>query len=180
MVGGNQSGAPGAALILLSGLPGAGKTTFARALAEAAPACAVDAVESDAIRRGLAKRPAYTPDENARVFTLAEERVRAALHAGHIAVLDATNLHTDDRRRFLRLARTFDIALVAVRLVAPDATIRERLSRPRDGFSEAGFEIVERMRPRVRPFTIPVIVVDTRFSLAPSIAAVLRLAGTAP
>lgn len=177
MVGGNRTGGTGSALVLLSGLPGAGKTTFARALVGAFPAGSVDVVESDAVRRSISPRPTYAQWENARVFREAEERVQSSLTAGRIAVFDATNLHTDDRRRFLRLAKSLQVPVVAVRVVAPDDTLRQRLSRPREGFSEAGFEIVELMRARVRGFTIPVIVVDTRFDIVPSVEAVRVLAG---
>lgn len=163
---------PPGALVLLSGLPGAGKTTFAQTLAERLPHVHV---ESDAIRRALFAEPAYAPSEHAHVFGAAERHAAEALRKGEVVVLDATNLTTRDRRRFLRLAARTGAPLVAVRLVAPEATIRERLSRPREGWSQADLRVYEMMAGRAQGFTIPVVVVDTRFPLRPSIELVARL-----
>lgn len=161
-------------LVLLSGLPGAGKTTFARQLAAILDALHL---ESDAIRFEIAGSPLYTPPESARVFATLERRAAAALEGGQHAIVDATNLTQHDRKRFFRLAARLEVPLVAVRVVAPDAVIRERLARPRDGHSEANVAIYERMAHRAQPFDIPAVVVDTRFLLGPSlqlVAALLR------
>src|SRR5690606_38860613 len=90
-----------AALVLLSGLPGSGKTTFAHAFAERVP-CAV--VESDTIRRSFARNPSYTREESARVFDAVESQAEQALKAGQVVLVDATNLSRADRERFVRLA----------------------------------------------------------------------------
>lgn len=171
MTGGNFP-SRGPVLILLSGLPGSGKTTFARALSQR---IACDHVESDAIRRGLRPAPTYSADESAAVFARAETLAGTALKAGRNALLDATNLSRRDRKRFLDLARRLGRPLIAVRLTAPESTIRERLAIPREGFSQAGVAIFERMRDRGQPFAIPTVVADTRFPLGPAVDLVQRL-----
>lgn len=161
------------ALIILSGLPGAGKTTFAKALAGVLEFAHI---ESDAIRRAAAGVPRYTTAENGVVFRQVEADARAALAAGRHALIDATNLTNKDRKRFLKLAAQTGAALVAVRLVAPDSVIRARLANPREGFSQATTEVYEMMLHRPQQFGVPVVVVDTRFPLAPAIALVRALA----
>jgi predicted kinase len=159
-------------LILLSGLPGSGKTTFAHALLDVLPAIHI---ESDAIRRQLVSNPRYVPAENAAVFGRVESFARKALVRGQHVIIDATNLTARDRRRFVHLAAREAGQLICVRLTAPEATIGERLSRPRTGFSQATLAVYEEMRSCPRPFTTPVVVVDTRFPLGPSISLVGRL-----
>ncbi|MBI5946846.1 MAG: ATP-binding protein [Chloroflexi bacterium] len=160
------------ALVILSGYPGAGKTTFARALVESTGCLHV---ESDAIRRRLFARPTYAPAESARVFAAAESMVEAGLAGNRHVVLDATNLAVRDRRRFVRLAARLDATIVPVRLVATDATIRERLSKARDGFSEATPAVYEAMLGRARGFAVPALVVDSRFGFEPALALVRAL-----
>jgi len=171
MTSGNWAPPP-PALILLSGYPGSGKTTFAHALATVLP---VDHHESDAVRRSLFREPAYTPAESARVFATIESHAAASLRAGRNALVDATNLARGDRRRFERLAERIEAPFIAVRLTAPDEEIRRRLAVPRLGNSQAGLAVYEAMLGRARPFAGPAVVVDTRFDLAPAVALISRL-----
>jgi hypothetical protein len=160
------------ALVLLSGVPGAGKTTFARAL------CAGGGfvhIESDAIRLQLFPAPEYSGREHARVFAVAGARARKAIEGGSRVIVDATNLARSDRRRFVDLAVRTGAVLVGVRMTAPDAVIRERLAGPRDGISQATVAVYDGMRHRAQPFTFPVVTVDSRFTVEPSVALVRRL-----
>lgn len=159
-------------LILLSGLPGSGKTTFAHQLQGRIEA---DHIESDAVRRSIAASPSYSHAESGAVFARVDAAARKALSEGRHAIVDATNLTNRDRRRFFRMAAELGPRLIAIRLTAPEAIIRERIAGPRDGHSQAGVDIYERMRDRPQPLPVPCIVVDTRFSLAPAIDLVLRL-----
>ncbi|WBL36821.1 AAA family ATPase [Tepidiforma flava] len=111
--------------MLLSGVPGSGKTTLAGRLCERLGAVHV---ESDAIRRQLFPEPSYTPAEHGAVFARAEALAADALGEGKVVVVDATNLARRDRRRFLRLGERAG-GVVAVRVTAPEEVVRRRLAR---------------------------------------------------
>lgn len=165
MQNGNLAPAPGA-MILLSGLPGSGKTTFAMSLARQ---LAFEHIESDAIRRSLATMPSYSPGESGAVFARVESLARVAIAAGKHVLVDATNLTARDRKRFVQAASELGARIIAIRITAPEEVIRERLRNPRVGFSQAGVEIFERMKDRPQPFPFPCIVVDSRFDLTPAL-----------
>jgi len=162
----------GPALILLSGYPGAGKTTFAHRLVRVLDC---EHVESDAIRQSIAWQPSYSSSESAEVFRRAEKRISRTLAAGRNALLDATSLTAGDRRRFVRLAEERDAGLVIVWLTVPVDEARRRLSTARKGNSQADIAVYETMHGRAQLVPQPHLVVDTRFPLEPSVALVLRL-----
>ncbi len=157
------------ALVVLSGLPAAGKTTFAAAFATRFGAAVL---ESDRVRRELFPERRYTSAENARVFAEIRERAAARLCEGGTVVIDATNVSRRDRSGFERLAQEHGARYVTVRLTTPESLLRERLAAPRSGASEAGVAVYERMRDRCEPFSTPCVHVDSRYDLDPSLALV--------
>ena len=110
-----------------------------------------------------------------RALAYAEALAAEGLAEGRAVIVDATNLTRRDRRRFLRLGERAG-GVVAVRVTAPEEVVRRRLSRPREGFSQAGVEVFERMAGRAEPLEVPAVVVDTRFDLEPTVALIARLA----
>jgi predicted kinase len=171
MPSGNE---PRPALIILSGLPGTGKTTFALALAALIP---FRHIESDAVRGEIFKRLTFSFNESRIVFADIDRRLKRALAAREVALVDATNLAREHRARLRGFAIAAEARCVEVRLTAPEATVRERLSRPRKGHSRAGFEVYDGMRDGAEASPHPVLTVDTRYPLEPSLRAVLALLG---
>ena len=159
-------------MLILSGLPGTGKTTFAVALAARAP---VVHLESDAIRRELFSVPAYAPAEHARVFRTLEGRAARALAAGRGVIVDATNLVSNERRRFVRIAEAANATIVLVRFTAPEAVIRDRLAVPRVGYSQADVHVYDMMRARANSLRSAAVVIDSRFDFSSSLDLVLHL-----
>ena len=159
------------AVLLLCGLPGSGKTTFAHALLRMVPALHI---ESDAIRREIFPTPKYTNAENRVVFAEVERRAAKGLAARMPVIVDATNLAQPNRNRFHALAERERVPIMVLRLVAPANVVRDRLTQPRNGFSQANVDVYERMAPSVeRPARA--ITVDSRFSFEPTLRLLSRL-----
>ena len=94
---------------ILGGLPGSGKSTYAKALKQREH-CFV--VCPDAIRRalnaGIYPRNSDYQVLEPLVWSLAEEAVTALLRQGHNVAIDGTHLYKASRRRWIDLARSIN------------------------------------------------------------------------
>jgi predicted kinase len=160
-------------LVVLSGLPATGKSTFASRLAELVP-CVV--LESDALRKALVPKPTYTAEESRRVFAAIHALTVELLSGKHTVILDATNLKEAHRGPLHAIARRAKAGLVVVRLTAPERVVRARLSRrdagQRDGASEAGWPVYLRLSAEQEPIAGEHVVVDSSQDMSAFLAAV--------
>ena len=150
-------------LVLMCGLPGAGKTHFALRLAAETP---LQLIESDAARRALTVVPAYNAEENLRVFGACRRLMDELLDNGVPVLLDATNVTERDRAYSYAAAEGRGAEVVVVRVTAPEREVRRRLRRrerglSKDGASDAGWEVYLRLKAREEPVARPHYVVDT-------------------
>lgn len=88
-------------LIVMVGISGSGKSTFANGLKTSRNATVV---ETDAIRLELTGDPS-DQTQNRRVFEVAMNRVRDLLKQGKTTVIDATSLSVKDRRVWIDIAK---------------------------------------------------------------------------
>ena len=116
-------------LVVLVGLPGAGKSTFARQLA---PLIDAVIVESDALRRLLFERPNHADAENKRLFRAIQAVVLRLLLDKRNVIVDATNLRETHRKPYRDIASTTGARLQVVHLTAPENVILDRLAGRRD------------------------------------------------
>jgi predicted kinase len=116
-------------LVLLVGLPGSGKSTFARRLAPL-----IDAVilESDVMRRLLFESPQHGDSESNRLFRAIQAVTLRLLIDHRSVIVDATNLREKHRKPFRDIAATTGARLQVVHVTAPEDVIFERLAGRRD------------------------------------------------
>lgn len=137
-----------AALVMLMGFPGVGKTHCARLLAARLGAAHV---ATDHLRSRLFIAASYTYEENHAVFTVAEALVEELLAEEHVVVLDATNLMARYREPMESVAIRRGVTPLHVLVVADDADARARLAaravaRGDGDHSDADVGVYERMR----------------------------------
>lgn len=154
-IGGPTVAAGTAALVVLMGYPGVGKSHCARSLAARINATHV---ASDQLRSRLFIAPTYADLENRTIFKCVEVLVDGLLAEGHRVIVDATNLLTRYRAATVAAARRRNAPIVFVWVTADEAAIRDRLAQRRvdraaDDHSDADERVYERMRDR--PFEPP-------------------------
>ena len=164
------------ALIIVSGLPGTGKSYFSRKLAERLPSVVV---ESDALRKQLFPTPAYSAEESHRLFCGCHRLIEDLLGSGISVILDATNLVEHHREPLYRIAQRLQAKLILVQVEAPRELVRERLKSRAEGInrednSDAGWSIYQRMKTRVERISRNYFAVDTSRDITPVIDKIVR------
>jgi uncharacterized protein len=138
-------------LILVTGLPGSGKSTVAGRIAEHVNAVVIN---SDTLRRELFPvTRTYDSNETQTVIRETRRRTRELLSEGKTVVLDALFTKQRPRDEYRRLAEELDIPYAIIHVTASEEAIRERLeARPRTGdASEATFEYYLDRKPHFEP-----------------------------
>lgn len=163
-------------LIIVSGLPGSGKSSFSRQLAARLPSAIV---ESDAVRKALYPSPTYGGPESARVFRVCHALIEQLLRQGRRVIFDATNLIERHRERVYNIADKLGVKLIIVLVEAPPEVMRQRLERrhtdrsPADN-SDADLAVHERMMTSAERIGRNHFVVDTSKDVRPAIRKVIR------
>ena len=163
-------------LILVSGLPGTGKSYFSRRLAEQLPSAIV---ESDALRKRLFASPTYSAQESHRLFNACHRLIEELLSKGIPVILDATNLVERHREPLYRIARRLGVKLIIVKVEAPRELVRQRLQGRAEGVdpvdkSDACWSIYQKMRTRVEKIRRNYFAVDTSRDITPVIDKIVR------
>ena len=163
-------------LIMVSGLPGSGKSYFCRRLAERIP---LTILESDSLRKLLFSSPNYTTQESSRLFQACHFLVEELLRRGIILALDATNLEEHHRERFYHIAEQVGARLIVVRMEAPSEVVQLRLRQRAEGInpedhSEADLAVYRRMKPTVQRIRRNHFAVDTSKDITPVIDKIVR------
>jgi len=147
-------------LVLVGGLPGTGKSTLARSLAERG---GFSVLSSDLTRKRLAGLDPeasaatafgagiYTSAWNDRTYEALLEGGREALLRGERVIVDASFREDARRRAFLSLAADLRVAGVFLELEAPPDRVRDRIVSRTSGPSDADENIYAAAAARWEP-----------------------------
>ncbi|GAA4577298.1 AAA family ATPase [Planotetraspora kaengkrachanensis] len=161
-------------LILLSGLPGTGKSTLADALGRALPAAvfSVDPIESVMVAAGLPR--GFTTGLAA--YGVAQRLTGDHLALGQSVVADAVNDVEEARDAWREIAARNGVRLRVVECVCSDPALhRERLEARDRGLAipEPTWDSVQRRREGWRPWPEQTVVADSARSLPENLSMVL-------
>jgi predicted kinase len=132
--------------VLVGGLPGAGKSTLARGLAEHA---GFTVIRSDLVRKELAQRAGfrvesatpqagiYTPEWTERTYAECLRRAEAMLYEGGRVLVDATFRRDASRGHFLETAQRWGVPGLVLLCRAEPAVVRARLENRQGDASDA-------------------------------------------
>jgi aminoglycoside phosphotransferase family enzyme/predicted kinase len=139
-------------LVLVGGLPGTGKSTLARQLAQQA---GFQVIRSDVVRKELAGLSEtaggggavdggiYTPDWTNRTYAECLERAERMLFAGERVLVDATFLHERHRQKFLHTARSWGVRGLLFVCETPPEIVQKRLAARTGDASDADWSVYQ-------------------------------------
>lgn len=136
------------ALVLVSGLPGTGKSTLSRKLADAAH---FEVLRSDVIRKEIFTTATstgnsasiYSADNTQRIYDECWYRARRQLLAGGRVIVDATFQQEANRQKFLQLAIDCGVRAIWLECTAPADVVQRRLAARRGDASDADWSVYE-------------------------------------
>ena len=133
---------PAAGLVVLVGVAGSGKSTFARRHFRP-----TEVLSSDTLR-GMVRDDESDQGATADAFAVLHHIARRRLAAGLLTVVDATNVLPRSRRRLVSLAGARDLPAVAVVLDLPEPLCLERTAARTD--RRVGTEVVRGQAAELR------------------------------
>jgi len=159
-------------LLVVTGLPGVGKTTVAREFADRLDG---RLIRTDTVRTDCFDDPAYTAAERRTVYDEVFSRARETVERGRTAVLDGTFRKRVDRERAVGVAGAADATLGVVAVECEGSVAESRIAAREDDESDADVEVHRRFRERYEPIRLPHATVDNSGTAAATRAQVAAL-----
>lgn len=134
-------------LVMVMGLPGSGKSYFAKALAKEIEAVYLG---SDEVRKEIGLMGSYQIDNKLSVYEEMSNRAKEINKSGRSLVLDGTFHLQHVRDLFIFLAKSLSWKLSIIHIKADETLISKRLSKPRED-SEADMEVYLKIKSEFEP-----------------------------
>lgn len=135
-------------VIVVCGLPGVGKSTVSRAIAEVVDG---EVFRTDVVRKDVVDDPQYTPAEKRRVYEELFDRAREHAESGRDVVLDGTYKRRTFRDRANELAEDLGSSFELVTVECDEAVVERRIREREDDASEADFDVYLQYKDEFEP-----------------------------
>ena len=142
---------------MVLGLPGVGKSYFARQFALAIQGAHIN---SDLIRKQAFSQPVYSSQEKSRVYDVMFESVSQLLREGKRVIVDATFSKKERRLPYYHFAEKEKIDCKLIKIVANEDMVKERLNVSRPD-SDADFEIYRKIKREYDVLDRPCLILDS-------------------
>ncbi|MDP9864106.1 MULTISPECIES: AAA family ATPase [Streptosporangium] len=155
-------------LIVMSGLPGVGKSSIAQELGRLlpAPVLSVDPVEAAMWRAGVGRGQ----PTGLAAYVVVEALASDVLALGQTVIVDAVNDAEEAREQWRALARRRGVALRYIEVVCPDRALHRRRLEARqrdiDGFAEPTWASVDARRANFDAWREERLILDSTAPLA--------------
>jgi len=149
-------------VIVMSGLPGSGKSTIAEGVAKALkiPVFSVDPIESAIIKAGIEK----SFETGLAAYVVAATLAAEQLKLGSSVLIDAVNAQEEGKNMWRDLAKAHNVQLIVLECSLADEDLhKNRLkSRVRNlhGFAEIGWDDVAARRKEYTAWKEPTLQLD--------------------
>jgi predicted kinase len=144
-------------LIMVMGLPGSGKSYFAKKLAEKLEAVYIS---SDTIRNKMGLRGKYMLNDKTYVYQQMTKAALACIQNKQNAILDATFYLNRFREMIYSLSKDEECPLFLIMVNADEHVIQQRLSVPRKD-SEADHQVYLKIKDQFEPLERPFLLLNS-------------------
>jgi len=158
-------------LIIVTGLPGTGKTTIADALSKE-----IDAIvfSTDKIRKMIFEKPIYDKEDKRVVYDELFSQAQKYLSIGKNVILDGTFYTKLLREKAKEVGKPFCEKVYFVYCETPENILKERITKRKDKYSDADYNVYLKMKKIFEKFEEDVIVVDTSNSVSDNISIIKK------
>ncbi len=148
-------------LVILTGLPGTGKTSVARELSQHLQA---DRLTTDELRSQINKQPDYSQKHKRSVYATLMKEAEKKLEQGKDVILDGTFFKKEMRQRAREMAQNHNASLFLIKVTCPENTVKDRIEkRYQSGTdaSEADFKVHNIIKNKFEEIGDPDYVIST-------------------
>jgi predicted kinase len=145
-------------IIVVTGLPGVGKTTFSKELGSILNA---QVLSSDKIRKELFSKPTYSKSEKSLVYEVILLIAKYLHQTGKTCILDATFSRENFRKKLQEKLDAKKNQLFLIECKCPEPIVLKRLRNRKNDYSDADFRIYKKLKRQYEPIKTSHITIDT-------------------